>query len=126
MVLNQQRSIRKPSGGRYKKLEGKKKHAIGRTPTLPRVDEKTAVKKDRVRGGSLKIRVLRANIANLYDPNTKKYMKAKIEMVIGNPANRHYVRRNILTKGTIIKTDKGNARITSRPGQDGVVNAVLV
>ena len=33
-------------------------------------------------------------------------------------ANRHYVRRNILTKGTVITTDKGNAVITSRPGQE--------
>ena len=47
-------------------------------------------------------------------------------MVVENPANRHYIRRNILTRGTIIKTEKGNARITSRPGQDGVVNAVLI
>ena len=53
-------------------------------------------------------------------------MKAKIEIVTANPANRHYVRRNIMTKGTIIKTDKGDARVTSRPGQDGVINAVLI
>ena len=42
-----------------------------------------------------------------------------------NPANPNYVRRNLLTKGAIIKTELGNARILSRPGQDGTINAVL-
>ena len=36
------------------------------------------------------------------------------------------VRRNILTKGAIIETDAGKAKITNRPGQEGTVNAVLV
>ena len=63
---------------------------------------------------------------NLMDPATKKCSKAKIVNVTENPANRHYVRRNILTKGTTVKTEKGDAIITSRPGQDGVVNAVLI
>ncbi|NLM29905.1 MAG: 30S ribosomal protein S8e, partial [Methanomicrobiales archaeon] len=29
-------------------------------------------------------------------------------------------------RGAIIRTDIGRARIVSRPGQDGVVNAVLL
>jgi small subunit ribosomal protein S8e len=36
------------------------------------------------------------------------------------------VRRNIVTKGAIIETDAGQARVVSRPGQDGQVNAVLL
>ena len=56
----------------------------------------------------------------------QKYSKLKIEQVLENPANRNFVRRSILTKGTIIKTSKGNARIVSRPGQEGVINAILV
>ncbi len=60
------------------------------------------------------------------DPNTKKVMKAKILSVEENKANRHYERMNILTKGAIVKTDKGDAKITSRPSQDGIVNGVLV
>ncbi|MBP2146305.1 ribosomal protein S8E [Methanofollis sp. W23] len=43
-----------------------------------------------------------------------------------NPADINYVRRNLLTKGAIIKTEIGRARVRSRPGQDGVVNAVLI
>jgi len=32
----------------------------------------------------------------------------------------------LLTKGALIETEIGLARVTSRPGQDGVVNAVRV
>lgn len=126
MVLDQQRSNRKETGARYKRQHAKKKHVMGREPTLTKIDDKPATRTIRVRGGNDKTRVMRTNIANVYDPKTKKYSKAKIEMVVENPANRHYVRRNIMTKGTVVKTDKGNAKITSRPGQDGVINAILV
>jgi small subunit ribosomal protein S8e len=50
----------------------------------------------------------------------------KIETVKDNKANLHYMRRSILTKGAVIKTELGDARITNRPGQDGVVNAILL
>ena len=126
MVLDQQKSRRKETGSLYKRQHAKKKRALGRAPTMTKVDKDQSQRKIRVRGGKEKIRLLRANIANVFDPKKKKYVKAKIEMVAENPANRHYIRRNILTKGTVIKTDKGKAKITSRPGQDGIVNAVLV
>ena len=126
MVLDQQRSRRKETGALYKRQHSKKKRALGRAPTLTKVDESQSIKKIRTRGGKEKIRLLRANTANVFDPKKKKYVTAKIEMVMESPANRHYIRRNILTKGTVIKTDKGNAKVTSRPGQDGIVNAILV
>ena len=50
----------------------------------------------------------------------------KIISVVENPANRQYVRRNIVTKGAIVQTEIGKALVTSRPGQDGIVNAVLL
>ena len=50
----------------------------------------------------------------------------KILDVIENPANPHYVRQNIVTRGAIIETDAGRARVTSRPGQHGVISAVLI
>jgi len=125
MVLDQQRSVRKETGARYKKQHSKKKESMGRTPTLTKIGE-NATRKIRVRGHNDKLRIIRADVANVYDPKTKKYIKAKIQIVVGNPANRHYVRRNIITKGTIIQTDKGNAKVSSRPGQDGQINAVLI
>jgi small subunit ribosomal protein S8e len=51
---------------------------------------------------------------------------AKIITVVQNQANPHFVRRNIMTKGAVVKTDIGLVRITSRPGQDGTLNGVLV
>jgi len=126
MVLDQQRSYRKETGAKYKRQHAKKKSSLGRNPTLTKVADKETKNEKRVRGGNVKLRLLRTNVANVYNPKTKKYFKAKVEQVVENPANRHYVRANIITKGTIIKTDKGNARVTSRPGQDGVINAILV
>ena len=46
--------------------------------------------------------------------------------VTENPANKNYVRRNYLTKGAVVTTELGKAKITNRPGQDGCINAVLV
>ncbi len=71
------------------------------------------------------MRVVGSRIANLSD-NEGNVTKVEIETVLENPANPNYVQRNILTKGAIISTEKGKAKITSRPGQDGVVNAVLI
>jgi len=60
------------------------------------------------------------------DRSTGKVEKANILNVVDNPCDPNYVRRNILTKGAIIETDKGQVRITSRPGKDGVVNGILI
>ena len=77
-------------------------------------------------GNNEKRALLSIDTANVYNPKEKKYEQLKIETILENPANRHFVRRNIMTKGTIIKTEKGKARITNRPGQEGVVNAILI
>ncbi len=80
----------------------------------------------RTLGGNKKLRLLSEEYVNVVDPKTNKAQKTKIKTTTENPANRHFVRRNIMTKGTIIETEIGKAKITSRPGQDGVVNAVLI
>jgi small subunit ribosomal protein S8e len=63
--------------------------------------------------------------ANISDPSGKT-QKVEILRVVKNPANVGYDRRGVITKGTIIETPLGTARVTSRPGQDGIVNANLV
>jgi len=80
----------------------------------------------RTHGGNLKVRALRACYASVSNPKTGETKKVLIENVEKNTANSNYVRRNLLTKGAIIKTEMGLARIASRPGQDGTINAVLV
>jgi small subunit ribosomal protein S8e len=125
MAKSQLRSKRKATGGRYRSARKQKSRELGSDPTFSRLG-KRSTRQDRSRGGYIKTRVIHEDTANVYVPSTKKYEKLKIETIVSNPANRNFVRRNIITKGTIIKTQKGNARITSRPAQDGMVNAVLV
>ena len=126
MAISQRRSLRKSSGGRYKQKGRKEKvNELGRQPALTLIQKRRA-KSVRIRGSCRKVRVLAADTANLFNPKTKKYEQVKIKTVAANPANRHFIRRNIMTKGAVIDTDKGKARITSRPGQDGAINAVLI
>ena len=123
MAISQFRSKRKVTGGKYKKLVKKLKNK-GNLPSLTNLAQKH-IKTDRTRGGHTKVKLLANDIANVFDPKTKKYEKLKIITITENPANRHFVRRNIMSRGALIKTEKGIAKITSRPGQEGTVNAVL-
>ncbi|MDD5086511.1 MAG: 30S ribosomal protein S8e [Candidatus Nanoarchaeia archaeon] len=125
MVISQRRSKRKSTSSRYKGNRGKRMYEQGRVPSLTKVDERKP-KVIRTRGGNEKTILLNDNIVNLIDKKTKKYSKAKITSVVETPSNRHFVRRNIMTKGSVIDTDKGKARITNRPGQEGTINAVLL
>ena len=103
----------------------KRKFEIGREPVLPTIgaDKRKYV---RIRAAKTRVRMLTAQTANVTNPKTGKTAPARIQTVTGNPANINYVRRNILTKGAIVQTSAGKARITSRPGQHGAINAVLV
>ena len=126
MVIVQNRPLRKPTGGRYGKLyRMKRKYEIGRAPALTGLAEQK-IETIRTKGGGKKTKVFASNKANVLDPKTKTCKVVMIKTVSLNPANQHYQRRNIMTKGAIIETELGKARITSRPGQSGTVNAVLV
>ena len=125
MAIVQSRPKRKVSGGLYRKARAKRKFELGKIPLLTKLGERKT-KKQRTIGGNSKTKLLKAEYANVSDSKTKKIKKVKIKGVLENPANKNYVRRNILTKGTVIETEIGKARITSRPGQEGVVNAVLI
>ena len=125
MVITQSKSKRSPTGARYHAHRKKRLYDTGSEPANTRIGNIKS-KKVRTMGGKKKERVFLNDVANVLDSKTGKYTKAKIKSVIENPANRHFIRRNILTKGAIIETEKGKARITSRPGQEGSINAVLV
>ena len=124
MALSRRRSRRKISGGRYKPLL-KRSGNQHQLPSLVSIG-KRRIKRIRIRAGKIKLRLLTMSIVNLYDPFSKKHFLAKIESVVESPSNRNFIRRNIMMKGSVIKTDKGLARITSRPGQEGSINAVLL
>jgi small subunit ribosomal protein S8e len=117
------RSGKKRTGGRRRNVHKKKKHELGDSPTETRVEERK-LKVVETRGGNTKVRALRTNVASVADGD--EVVEATIENVAENGANPNYARRNIITRGAIIETSAGTARVTSRPGQDGQVNAVLV
>jgi len=116
----------KPSGGRKEPSRKKRKYEMGRPPTETITGKNRVLKRIRTKGGGLKLRLRVAVEANVADPRTGKTVKVPILSVEKNPASVDYNRRGVITRGAIIKTSLGLARVTSRPGQNGVVNAVLI
>ena len=125
MAISQGKSTRSPSGARNVANRGKRKSELGRDPAETRVDEKR-LRKIHTRGGNEKLRLATTNKINLTDVKSGKTQVTDILGVIENDANPNYVRRNIITKGAVVETPEGNAKVTSRPGQDGVVNGILI
>lgn len=125
MALWQGRSNRKSTGGQYRPFRKKRAFEIAPERQFAVVREETHMKIYRTRGKNMKGRLMSASYANVFDPKSGKSQKSRILTVKDNPANHNYVQRNILTKGAIVQTELGMARVTSRPGQDSVVNAVL-
>jgi small subunit ribosomal protein S8e len=124
-MITNKRSKRKPTGGLYKSMRKKFKRDFGKDFLPVRVgdDKKKTV---RTRGGGEKFRLMGAKKINVMDPTSGKVTISEVLTVKQNPSNIHFVRMNVITKGAIVETKIGDARVTSRPGQDGVVNAVLV
>jgi small subunit ribosomal protein S8e len=125
MGIWQGRSRRKPTGGRLRPIRKKRRFEIGRELQHATIGSGT-VKTYRVRGRNRKLRILTTSQVNVFDPATQKITVAKLVTVRENPANPNYVQRNIITRGAILETELGLVRVRSRPGQDGVVNAVRI
>jgi small subunit ribosomal protein S8e len=122
-MKDQGRSPRKRTGGRRRPSSDRKKRQLGREPTETQLGE-TVLRTVDARGGNTKTRALKTNVASVATGG--ETIETTIEDVVENPANPNYVRRNIITKGAVIQTPEGRARVTSRPGQTGHVNAVLL
>jgi small subunit ribosomal protein S8e len=115
---------KKLTGGRKRMTRGKRKFEQGTfaaETTLGEPKRKTT----RGFGGNTKVKLLTEKYASVTDVKSGKTEKAEIVRVIKNPANVDYNRRGVITKGSVIETSIGTARVTSRPGNDGVINAVL-
>ena len=125
MALWQGKSNRKPTGGRLVPSQGKRKFEISREKQYTKLG-KQSLKQYRTCGGNVKVGMLAAEFANVVDKKTNTVKKVKITNVKTNPADPNYVQRNIINKGATIQTELGDAIVTSRPGQDGAVNAVLL
>jgi len=116
---------RKPSGGRRRPYRGKRKFESGSFPAETIIGEPRR-KISRSHGGNIKVRLVSEKYANVTDASSGKTERVEILRVIKSPSNVDYDRRGVITKQTIIETTLGTARVTSRPGQQGVLNAVLI
>lgn len=123
MAVWQDRSQTKKTGGKTRSYRKSRKHDIGSKFSEPEVGEQKVIVKQ-TRGGNQKSVAKRSETVNLAVDGEVK--NAEINSVEENPANPNFVRRSMLTKGTIIETTEGTAEITSRPGQEGSVNAKLI
>ncbi len=125
MARSQARSKRKYTGKKYRYFRKKRKRELER----PRIDTtigEEKKKKQRVLGGNIKVKLFSTKFVNITDPSTNKTSKVKILRFESNQASKDLNRRHILTKGAIVETELGNAKITSRPGQSGTMNGVLI
>ncbi len=115
---------RKKTGGKKRAYRSKRLHELGNRPmeTSLGETERTIVSG---RSGFEKVKLVSENFVNVSDPSTGQTERLEIIDVVENPANVDYNRRGVITKGAIVRTEKGLARIISRPGQDGVLNAVV-
>ncbi len=125
MARTTSRSLRKVSGGRYHFSRGKKSYELAGFPANTKLADGKKAQHKRNRGGSQREALLTVKQMNVADKQGKS-QKTEIVNVVENPANANLVRRNVITKGCVVETKLGRARVTSRPGQEGTVNGVLV
>lgn len=114
----------KITGGRRIPARVRRKYETDRYPTETIVEAQETVTR-KVRGNNFKTSLKTVDFVNVALPG-KKVTKTKILKVLENPTNNDYQRRGVITKGALLETEEGKCRVVSRPGQSGIVNAVLV
>jgi len=114
----------KTTGGRRHPLRIRRKYETDRYPNEALTGAQVTVTRT-VRGKNRKTAVKTIDFVNLATGDAK-VKKAKILKVLDNATNNDYKRRGIITKGAILETQEGKCRVVSKPGQNGIVNAVLV
>jgi small subunit ribosomal protein S8e len=114
---------RKITGGKYIKFRKKKlRENQGQKRKVKLGEEKRKVKK--VTGGNIKVMMYSGKYVNIQDKGKSK--KLEIKNVIETPSDKFLARQNLITKGTIVLTELGKVKITSRPSQNGIINGILV
>jgi small subunit ribosomal protein S8e len=114
---------RKYTGGRKIAVRSRRKFELDRYPNEAVVGDNLEVTR-RVRGNNRKMALKTVEFANVSNFEDKKTTRSRILRVIKNTANKDYERRGVITKGTVIETELGLARVVSRPGQVGLINAI--
>jgi len=114
----------KITGGRRHPLRTRRKYETDRYPNEPINGAQVTITR-RVRGNNRKTALKTIDFVNLSIEGAK-VKKVKILKVLENATNNDYKRRGIITKGAILETQEGKCRVISKPGQIGIVNAILV
>ena len=114
----------KITGGRRVPLRIRRKYEIDRYPNEAVNGAQVTITR-RVRGNNNKTALKTIDFVNLATGDAK-VKKAKIIKVLDNATNNDYKRRGIITKGAILETQEGKCRVISKPGQNGIVNAILL
>lgn len=114
----------KTTGGRRHPLRIRRKYETDRYPNEAVNGAQVTVTR-RVRGNNSKTALKTIDFVNLATGDAK-VKKSKILKVLENSTNNDYQRRGIITKGAILETQEGKCRVVSKPGQNGIVNAVLL
>lgn len=126
MSYYQGNDLKKITGGVKRRHRKKRKYELGGPPAMTTIASEDVREVVRTMGGNAKVKLKRAQTINVVIPQEGKTVKAKVLDVVEVPSNPQYARAKILVKGALVKTDLGIVKVTSRPGQDGVLNGVLV
>jgi small subunit ribosomal protein S8e len=116
---------RKRSGGKKRAYRSKKLYEASGYPAETTLGAPRR-KCKRTIGGNIRVKALSDKFASVTDPKSGKTDKTEITRVVKNGANVDYNRRGVITKGAEIETAMGPAKVTSRPGAEGIINAVLM
>ena len=114
----------KITGGRRHPLRTRRKYETDRYPNEAINGAQVTVTRQ-VRGKNSKTALKTIDFVNLATGDAK-VKKSKILKVLENATNNDYKRRGIITKGAILETQEGKCRVVSKPGQTGIVNAILL
>ena len=114
----------KITGGRRHPLRIRRKYETDRYPNEPNTGAQITITR-RVRGNNNKTALKSIDFVNLATGDAK-VKKTKILKVLDNTTNNDFKRRGIITKGAILETQDGKCRVVSKPGQNGIVNAILL
>ena len=114
----------KITGGRRHPLRIRRKYETDRYPNEAVNGAQITITR-KVRGNNTKTALKAIDFVNLATGESK-VKKVKIIKVLENSTNNDYKRRGIITKGAILETKEGKCRVVSKPGQNGIVNAILL
>jgi len=128
LSVYQGRDLRKENGKIKSPNSKKRKANYGRYPTLTKISKSNEEVRYifKTKGGNYKVKLKSALYVNVLIPETKEIKRVKILGVIKNPNDKNLDREKIITKNAILNTEIGKVLVTSRPGQDGVINGILM